>query len=774
MRYFWFLFLSGCAGCNPETELPAVLTSVGTEAVGLWGGQAEGVGTAMVPFLVVNELGASVAGKDIGLTSSATLGANQITPDATGWAFASVVGDGPGAFDVTADQSSGSATGSAFLLDKATVRLGFPAWPSTDVDGPIAGAGNGVVTAQGGELWWFPSSGGAGVRVLALEQPVIELLATQLDEDGVSDLLVWSDGAVVLLRGRADGGLSFYAGWTTKNGNVAGAHVADLDEDSIADVLIAVNDGDGANAVWLSGSGQGTWSPTAVFEADFNVYGITGEDFDSDGVAEITLLSDDGILRRYANLDGEWQAASQNDFNLSTGPGARVFGGHDLTNDDWLDIMVSGPELYGDGYVAACASPGGTNQAVIYDLASDGSPIGTFIGDGDGDGMADVFISKTDTFQRARWSVESGTFSVMGFQGLPAAETFAVDDIDGDGLGDVLFPGTPARAVYANNAADDPETSLDETEAWKVRSSYTGIFDIAVVGQPAIIDFDQNGIVDFVALTSNSGLSLQVYWGEAEFEGAAENVRSIALSNISATGVGLDLAVCGNEAWALVSDAGETLHRYEIGADGSLAALGSVAVPDSTMVTCGNLGEFAAATVGSSGNLTYVRDDGSTVSETGSGQVGDLASGDLDGDGIAEVHTVPVGSTLVIGDFDGNGTDDMASSDGLTTSVSINGSAESLGFGGTVSLGDADGDRVLDVLVHQDGVIAVARGLGGRLGIPSALWLPKDTRGGALVGDLDGNGHPDVFVLGDERDATDTNDWTGTMLYVEAPDIASE
>lgn len=774
MRYLWVVFLSGCAGCNPETELPVVLAAAGTEPVGLWGGQAEGVGTAMVPFLVVNELGASVAGKDIGLTSSATLGANQITPDATGWAFATVAGDAPGAFDITAEQSTGSATGTGFLLDKATVRLGFPVWPSTDADGPIAGAGNGVVSAQGGELWWFPPAGGAGIRVLALEQPVVELLAVQLDEDGVSDLIVWSDGAVVLLRGRAEGGVSFYAGWTAKNGNVAGAHVADLDEDSIADVLVAVNDGAGAKAVWLSGSGQGTWSPTAVFEADFNVHGITGEDYDSNGIAEITLLSDDGILRRYANLDGEWQAASQNDFNLSTGAGARVFGGHDLTNDGWLDIVVSGPELNGDGYFASCASPGGTSQAVIYDLASDGSPVGSFVADGDGDGMSDVFISEAESFLRARWSTDSATFAVMGFQGLPAAETFAIDDIDGDGLGDILFPGIPARSVLANSAADNPETSADETEAWKIRASYSGIFDLGLLGQPAVTDFDQNGVIDLVALTSNSGLSLQVFLGEAEFEGTAENIRSIALANISATGVGLDLAVCENEAWALISDSGELLLHYEIGADGSLTALGSVAVPDSTMVTCGNLGEFAAATVGSSGNITYVRDDGSTVSETGSGQVGDFAAGDLDGDGIAELHTVPVGSSLVIGDIDGNGTDDLVSSDGLTTSVAINGSAESFTFGGSVTLGDADGDSVLDVLVHQDGVVAVARGLGGRLGIPSALWLPKDTRGGALVGDLDGNGLPDVFVLGDERDATDTNDWAGTVLYVEAPDIVSE
>lgn len=774
MRYLWFPLLSGCAGCNPETELPEVLIPVGSTPVGLWGGQGEGVGSATVPFLVVNELGASVAGQDIGLTSSATLGANQITPDATGWALASVVGDASGAFDLTAEQSTGTATGTGFLLDKETVRLGFPAWPMSDADGPIAGAGNGVVTAQGSDLWWYPHAGGAGIRVLALEQAIVEALPAQLDEDGVNDLIVWSDGALVLLRGRADGGLSFYAGWTPKSGSIAGAHVADLDEDSIADLLIAVNDGDGSSAVWLSGSGQGSWEPTAVYEADFNVYGITGEDFDSDGVAEITLLSDDGILRRYANLDGKWQAASQNDFNLSTGPGARVFGGNDLTNDDWLDILVSGPELNGDGYLVSCASPGGTIHSVIYDLASDGSPLGSFVGDGDGDGLSDVFISSGSLFQRARWSDTSATFAVMGFQGLPTAERFSVDDIDADGLGDVLFPGVPARAVFASSTLDDPETSDNEAEPWKIRASYSGIFDIAVVGQPATLDFDQNGVLDLVTLTSNSGLSLQVYWGEAELDGAGENIRSIAIANISATAVGLDLAVCENEAWALVSDGGEWLFRYEVGSDGSLTALGSVATPDATMVACGNLGEYVAATVGNFGNITYVRDDASTVSETGTGEVGDLGAGDLDGDGIAELHTVSVGSTLVIGDLDGNGTDDIASSDGLTTAVAINGSAESLPFGGTVTLGDADGDSVPDLLVHQDGVIHITRALGGRLGIPSALWLPKDTRGGAFVGDLDGNTVPDVFVLGDERDATDTNDWTGTILYVEAPDIVSE
>ena len=411
----WFLLLSGCAGCEPEEELPTVLDAVSAEPTALWAGHGEGVGSAPVPFLVVNEFGASVAGADIGLTSTATLASAQVSPDATGWAYASVVGDGSGAFDITASQSVGSATGTGFLLTRPTVRLGFPAWPSTDADGPVSAAGGGVLAAEDNELWWFPNVGGAGVRVLALPDTVREALPVQLDDDGVTDLVAWSDSGVALLRGRTTGGLAFSAAWKPHAGTIAGAYVADLDKDAVADLLVVVNDGDFARVVWLSGSGQGTWEPTAVFDTDYNVYGVTAEDYDVDGIAEVTLLSDDGILRRYSIVDGDWQAASNNDFNMHAGPGSRIFGGFDLTNDDWLDVLVSGPTLDGDAYVAACASPGGTGQTVIYDLISETDPqalVGSFVADGDGDGQPDVFLSTPDVFQRARWSDTSATFSV--------------------------------------------------------------------------------------------------------------------------------------------------------------------------------------------------------------------------------------------------------------------------------------------------------------------------------------------------------------------------
>jgi hypothetical protein len=345
---------------------------------------------------------------------------------------------------------------------------------------------------------------------------------------------------------------------------------------------------------------------------------------------------------------------------------------------------------------------------------------------------------------------------------------FAVADLDNDALGDVIFPGPITRSVLATSVSDDSDTAADESVPWKPRLSYSSLFDLALVGDPWAGDWSGDNIVDAIALTTSGGLSVQTFLGTPEVDGAAENIRSAAVELISASAVGLDLAVCGNDVWALVSDAGSYVFHYSVDVDGSLSYLGTVAAPDATQIACGQGENFAAVTVGDFGNITYISPILSVSTEAGTGDVGDATVADLDGDGFGELITVPVGSTVASGDFDGNGLDDLVSSDGTTTTLIINGVAQDFAWGGAVSTGDADGDGVVEAIIHGSGVIGVIRGLGGRAGIPQLAWLPKDVRGRAFVGDLDGNGLPDLFVPGDELDATDDVDWSGTVFYIEA------
>ena len=94
--------------------------------------------------------------------------------------------------------------------------------------------------------------------------------------------------------------------------------------------------------------------------------------------------------------------------------------------------------------------------------------------------------------------------------------------------------------------------------------------------------------------------------------------------------------------------------------------------------------------------------------------------------------------------------DDLVWSDGVDTTVRIGGAESTLGLGGAVSVGDADGDGVTDILVQVEGVLASWRGLGGGVGVPMLGYMSRASRGRGFVGDLSGDGVPDGFWLGDE------------------------
>jgi hypothetical protein len=203
----------------------------------------------------------------------------------------------------------------------------------------MAAAGGGVVVADGTEAWWYPVDSGNGVRVASFTHDIVDMQAVSLDGDGVDDLLLWSQSQILVLRGRATGGLGFLAGWIPRDGTVAGVFMGRLDEDANIDLLIAANSTDAADVVWLTGDGLGAWTPTAVLSLDYEIAGATAEDFDGNGQAEVTVITPDGVLRRYDNGDDGWLAASQTEYSIGIGEGSRIIGGVDLTRDDQPDIL---------------------------------------------------------------------------------------------------------------------------------------------------------------------------------------------------------------------------------------------------------------------------------------------------------------------------------------------------------------------------------------------------------------------------------------------------
>lgn len=123
-------------------------------------------------------------------------------------------------------------------------------------------------------------------------------------------------------------------------------------------------------------------------------------------------------------------------------------------------------------------------------------------------------------------------------------------------------------------------------------------------------------------------------------------------------------------------------------------------------------------------------------------------------------------------DFDGDGSIDLATLSNGTLEVEIAGTSYSASEDATgLWVGDADGDGTADVVVGGAGYWRVYRVFAGGItpGDGHYVWWPISDQ--VSFGDLDGNGVPDL-LCGAAPDTNDSDavDWTGRLVYVEAPD----
>jgi hypothetical protein len=769
------LLLPGCDGCTPDESVPERVEVISESATGLWVGSGSGVGSVTVPAFATNAVGAAVVSGEIAFVSTGELAASAASPDAFGWAFAEVTAPSAGAWSVDGSGGAGTGGGTAFITTMPDVRLAFPAWLTSGSGSPLAPAGAGLVVARDNELWWSAIAGGAPARVAVLSGPVVGLKPVHIDTDGVGDLVAWSSEEAVLLRGRGAGGLSFLAGWRTISGPVIDAVVQPLDDNSSVDAVLLLGDANSSTLVWIPNDGDGAFAPAAVLDTDFGSYGITAEDANEDGTAEVSMLTGDGVLRRFQLQEDGWQAASKADASLGLAEESHMLGNFDGDGDLISDVLVWGPGVDGEGYLAQLVTR--LNEVeLIYGLTSSIQPLTSLaldVADADGDGLVDIFMSSERRLYRAEYSRSGGTFVLDTLTGVPDAERIAVTDVSGDGFPDVILSGASAVALVGTSVADNPDTEDDETISWKIATPWTGLFDVELGADPWLGDFNADGIVDVVSFVQPDSPALQAFYGTAAEGSTKETLRAARSFALELTDVPLDLAVCGSDLWALYeSTEGTVAHHLAMDGFGGLTEVGTTVVIG-TMIACGDFGSNVAVVTDGAGEYTWISESGVARGETGE-PAGDLAGIDVDGDGVDDLVTCAGACTVAVGDFDGDGLGDSAWSDGAETTVVIAGVESTLGFGGAVSAGDADGDGVVDILVQDEGVLAAWRGLGGRPGVPFLNGIARDTRGRGFVGDLDGNGIPDAFWLGDETDTTDSVDWTGTLLYAAAPDAASE
>ena len=127
-------------------------------------------------------------------------------------------------------------------------------------------------------------------------------------------------------------------------------------------------------------------------------------------------------------------------------------------------------------------------------------------------------------------------------------------------------------------------------------------------------------------------------------------------------------------------------------------------------------------------------------------------------------------------DFDGDDLDDVVAADESAVTVRFGSGTTRVLPTGVPAAGDATGDGLDDLVVGWSGGFAVYRGamagegtVGGLVpAVSRFLWRPAGSR--FQPAELDGDGLPDLFVLGADPDPTDDVDlWSGTLVQVRGP-----
>jgi len=666
--------------------------------------------------------------------------------------------------------------------------------------------------------------------------------------DGLPDIAVTNSASNTLGIFLGNGNGTFQAQVTYKTGKKpVGLAVGDFNGDGHLD-LIVTNATDNTAQIFLN-SGSGTFTAQAAFGAGTNPYSVAVGDFNNDGIPDFAVANNSNT-NSTANIsvflgngtggvaNGTFQGPFPNP--VATGSGhtpiaiaVGYFTGTPSTSN--LDIAVA--DQAGDGVSILLGNGDGSFQPFVeYTTAA--FPTALIVGDFDGDGNMDVAVSAgASNSVTVLWGTGEGTFG--GYINI------GIGDIPyGLVAGDFNNNGTTDFAVV-NSGSNNVSVALSNgNRTFQARIDYpVGPAPAGATGpnphSVATADFNGDGFLDLAIANdycpenSNCGtgsIAIMLGNGDGTFQGPTQNV--------TATGTDPYAVVAGDFNGDGIPDL--AVAYYGAGMVGIMLGNGDGTFGSPTTFTVG--GEPASLAVGhfiaggpldlvvtnfsnNSNSISVLLGNGDGTFKTavnypvGEGPVS-VAMGDFNGDKIPDLVVVnesannvsillgngdgtfrtaveyPTGVggnplSVVVGDFTGNGTLDLAVADFQTQEVSI-----LLGIGdGTfkaaktyptganpysVVTADFNGDGVPDLAVTSTGNV-VSLLLGNGDGSFSAPVTPLPSLFGvgtlaytAVVGDFNGDGAVDLAVTNGSNGSTVNSNTVSILLNTEGTTIRAE
>ena len=762
------LFLSaifvGCGGSSVDS--PSYMSIIDDSvAVGVSIESAVGAGLVSIPVRTVNSHGASVSGGEVTLSFEGVgLSPSGATVELGSWGVASVNVSSGSPTAVMASLVEWSEVDSAPTeISESWITLndlsGFPlmdAFTLTSEATAIASGFGGSALAIGSDVVWQPTESGAPPYVAAtLDGEIQGMLSIDLDDDGPSDVVAWSESEVVLLRGSSDFGLVWGGGFSTETGVVMSVAVGDMGGDGLSDIVVSVEGDSGAAIEIFEGDGIWGFSEGTHMLLDEAPQSISYGDFTGTGTGEIAALFGGKIVRyRYSSgAEVSWLSTGQ---DLNPVPelldGSEITDSLDVNGDNLAELMIVEPEV-----------DEGERRLVFYTIDHTitfrdklYSPFMYEVSDITGDALADfVLLREVDdggAEVRAITADSTGDkeFLDRSFATLPTGGRISTSFIDGNTIPDLLVSNSALR-VYLGEYPEDG--------FWTVDDDAMASYSVDSTGAAVVIDANESGWEDLlVTRLVNGRLWLYTY----NFSSGADSSKFDLVVNSSgmedldgaASGDGaevIDSLWCPDDDrfYMIVEDSGRWLYSIRVLASSDTDLKGYTAV-DADLIACGDFANGAdVAAVSYDGHVTWfdanLGDRG--VADEELGALGDVVAVDRDGAG-DELRQCLGDCTIEAYDLNGDGLDEVALG-GDSPRFEGFGYEMTLGAG-EPSFGDVDGDGNTDLIMtdHETSLISVYRTISASLASPVAFHSRQPMSGAAMASDVDNDGRPELIVPG--------------------------
>jgi len=592
--------------------------------------------------------------------------------------------------------------------------------------------------------------------------------------DGIPDLIAFDCGTIIVQFGNGDG--TFRSGPNTKTGACGGSAFVAANLNGDGNVDMAISNGNGI--VISMGNGDGTFQPSVNYPINDSIVGyLVVGDFNSDGILDIVATGNTGVWFLAGNGGGTFASAVL----AVTLSGSFDIAAADFNQDGKLDVAVTrlGVGNYGAGFAVLLGNGNGTFQTPqLFDQPN--HPLAIAVGSLTKGGPPSIALNAEKT-EGAYLYFGNGAGGFTGPKVVSlsggAYQALAIGDVNGDGRPDLVSgDGYVAYGEGDGNFSAPVSYPVDPylytTGLVLADLRNNGLTDIVVGAQyfiSVLLNDDNKEFEDGIWTSVAGGAGCGVkgdFNGDGKPDLAVNNANGISILLGTGKGAtpftaGTNIALAGAECLVttdlngdgmldLLVPAQGSVYAYLGNGDGTFTLASTTPTPSGGYLAPGDFNHDGNVDFATSGNLIALGNgDGTFQSPTDivanppEGGFSGIAAGDINNDGwkdlvlTSAVFPVDANATVLLNNHKGGFTQVPTAFGALT---------------GQPLLADLNGDGNLDLILGgasgSGAEVYLGNGKGKFTSQPGLPGPFEATNGVNCVADVNGDGIPDILVLG--------------------------